>query len=209
MHRIVSGPHAQTVPALSRNDLMHKLMVFSVCLALAPPAMAATDSTNHRSSVCVAKSNENERGECIKGLLQTWIYSDSKSPIDDSPEFSAMKYDPTARGSDPVAVTFRCSERKEEFVISTQGYWGSNDGLSVTMRINGSPAATQKWHAATTGEAVFAPDTVLRILEITPDDGTMFVRIADFRGETHDATFKLNGFDQVRAKVVATCQGSK
>jgi hypothetical protein len=144
----------------------------------------------------------------------SWSIEDSKSPVDDSPQVQAtqtIKLD----GDKWAALLVRCKEHETEIIVAAQQFWGTSIGgelVPVLYRINDAPPVEQKWHPGHGGSALsssaFFPDAkkAPAFLATLPDSGKIFFRVADFQGVTHDMTFPLDGIDEIRARVSASCK---
>ena len=76
----------------------------------------------------------------------------------------------------------------------------------MAYRINDQPIVEARWAATADGRtAVFKGDAIL-FLQALPESGQISVRVSDWLGPTHEATFQLNGFDAVRSKLAAACK---
>lgn len=104
------------------------------------------------------------------------------------------------------ALYLRCRERQIDAGVGTQAYLGnSGQSSKVLFRINSEPPVKTTWLGSTNGKATFADHQFINLL---PNNGTLFVRIHNFRGEPHDLTFELGDVGAVRDKVVAACRRS-
>jgi hypothetical protein len=130
-----------------------------------------------------------------------WNITESKSPVDDSPEISAMLF--SERGK--AALALRCKEKKTEAVIVPDAFIGSSETLRVLYRINDGKATEARWHPSTSGKGAFVPNAV-SFIKLLPDDGDLFVRVHDFQGSGHDASFRLGAVSDVRSKIATLCR---
>jgi hypothetical protein len=141
-----------------------------------------------------------------------WTFSESKSPVDDSPRVIAASHSADDDGK-PAGLFMRCLEHRTELLVGSNAYWGlaaANGTLRVLFRINEDAAKEQDWILANSGtsSAVFFPNPngVVSFLKALPATGKMFVRVTDFRGAPHDMTFKLDGLPQARDRVAVACK---
>lgn len=133
----------------------------------------------------------------------SWKVSESKSPVDDKSEVSAI----LAANDSKSGLFARCKNNATElFVMHVSTYIGSSDNnVRVTLRINDLPAVTENWSGATGGKGAFSKSAV-RTLKLLPDQANLFVRMFDFQGVPHDATFALGNLSQIREMISATCK---
>ncbi len=135
-----------------------------------------------------------------------WTITDSKSPIDDSPQVSALLFgDPEGAG-----LIIRCKERKTEafFVTPSIFFTGTGNTATVLVRINDSPPVTAPWSPSTDAKALFAPNAI-EFIKLLPDNGKLFLRATGFQGRTQDGTFDLLNVSSARERVAETCKWGK
>lgn len=136
----------------------------------------------------------------------TWSITESKSPLDDSPQVSA-NLDAAGERSlmgGPTLV-LRCKEKKTEAYFVTTTYLGS-DPTKVLVRINEGKILETSWSPSTDGRAVFAPSPI-PFIRALPDNGKLFIR-ATGRGSPADGEFNLGNVTEVREKISQACRWS-
>jgi hypothetical protein len=134
-----------------------------------------------------------------------WEIKESIFPIDDTPQVMAILASPDGNSG----LAMRCKERVTDLMLLPDSSLGnSGSGRKVIYRINNAKPVETTWAAATNGNSVFAspPDRALALIKALPDNGTLFVRVFDFRGAVHDATFNLGVVSAARARVAAACR---
>jgi hypothetical protein len=130
----------------------------------------------------------------------TWRITEDTSPIDDSPQISAVLM------SGRASLIIRCHERKTEIVLATDAYLGAGrDYVPVLLRVNDTPAVNESWLPSSSGRGAFAPNPVAT-LQALPDNATLFVRLTDYSGSLHDAKFNVGPISEVREKVRHACK---
>jgi len=117
------------------------------------------------------------------GTLTAWKITEDKSPVDDSPQITAMLNDE----ADDGALMLRCRERKTEAVFTKLKYLG-HQRIKVFIRLNEGKATETAWNPAGNGQGVFAPNAV-QFIRSLPDSGRLFIRAVAFDGSTSDGTF--------------------
>ena len=156
-------------------------------------------------------STKKEESHAEKPQTETamgWKVEESKSPVDDSPQVTAMLH---ADGSTervgltpPTLLVLRCEEKKTEAYFAKAFTYLGTDQIKVLVRINdGKPIETQ-WHPASNGQGVFAPAAV-QFISALPDNGKLFIRVTGFGGRQEDATFSLANVSEIRDKIAAVC----
>lgn len=134
-----------------------------------------------------------------------WRTVEDRSPIDDSLQVSAFRM--TSHPPDsPAMLAVRCREKRTEILVTTDDFWGSSQGLRVVYRVNDTPAVEQTWNPASSGKGVFLKGDPVRFLRTLPTTGRLFIRVHDFRGIPHDATFDLDGLGDVLTKIGEACK---
>ncbi|MCK1519519.1 type VI secretion protein [Bradyrhizobium sp. 17] len=150
-----------------------------------------------------AKTTEEEAKDPtpVKGK---WVYTESKSPIDDSAEVTALLLGEPGE----VLLVFRCKENRTEAVFVPDGVFiGASNRVDLLIRIDSNPPETISAQAGTNGRALFIapPADFMRLL---PDNGKLFLRASGFQGRQSDGTFALADVSAARDKVAETCHWS-
>jgi hypothetical protein len=152
-----------------------------------------------------------------------WVVSETKSPVDYSPQVSATISSTLFPGDPRISFSMYCRRGKTEavFEISDFARYPSGSSFvveylaisqeainnrSVERRWVQQRAAEQRWNELSSSiDASFTGDTV-RFLNSLPDNGILSVRVRDSRGVSHDAEFHLAGLEPVREKLAAACK---
>jgi len=181
------------------------------------------DDALTRMKTCL-RSDGQARTECVDSLWgeltgdatpapalpgrDNWIVSETTSPVDYSPQITAAIASYSTVENAPASLAIRCRGLRSEISVSTTGSWRASaaDEFRVAYRINDQPIVEARWAATADGRtAVFKGDAIL-FLQALPESGQISVRVSDWLGPTHEATFQLNGFDAVRPKLAAACK---
>ncbi len=132
---------------------------------------------------------------------QDWQIEESKSPIDDSPQVTAML--PSTDGAGLLVL--RCKEHSTEAAIAPKGLYASKTG-DILLRLNDQEAVTATWTASDNNQALFAPNG-RAFVTMLPDGGTLFARATGWRGQRAlDATFSLGTVSVAREKIKEACK---
>jgi hypothetical protein len=130
-----------------------------------------------------------------------WEIQESKSPVDDSPQVSAALLADKLNGG----IFFRCRERQIDGSFVPEGFINSSrDGIKGLYRVNGEKPVDVRWSSSTNSNSAFF-NNAAAFLRLLPDDGKLFVRVYDYRGAAHDATFSLGKVSEARARIFAAC----
>lgn len=134
---------------------------------------------------------------------ERWEIRQSKSPIDDRPEIAGAL---VARDGKTVLIA-RCKEGSTELAVVPDEFLGSSGERRAILRINDGAAVAETWSSSNGGKGAFSRSAIAT-LRALPDNGTFFLRINDFRGVGHDATFDLGNISEVRTAISETCRWS-
>ena len=137
-----------------------------------------------------------------------WVISETTSPVDYSPQITAAISSASPMKNAPSSFAIRCRGQRIDLLVSTVGSWrpASNGEFKVAYQIDDQPAVEQQWAALAGGRgAVFRGD-VNRLLRPLRDGGRLLVRVHDWQGPAHEATFPMSGLDVVREKMAPVCK---
>jgi hypothetical protein len=153
---------------------------------------------------------------------EEWVVSETRSPVDYSPQVSAMIASVPSPGNWGMSFSLHCRQGRTEalFGIPDFARFPAGSGfpveyLAVSQQAIDARSVERRWverrgveksfdevsgavDAALTGDAV----TFLKSL---PDDGILSVRVRDRSAVTHDAEFHLKDFGPVRDRLAAAC----
>jgi hypothetical protein len=174
---------------------------FKVCLQLEDAARQD----------CVDKLSRELSGGSAPAPAQTggnWVISETTSPVDYSPQITAAISSESAVKDAPSSFAIRCRGQRIELLVSTMGSWRpSNNGeLKVAYRINGQPAVEEQWAAFAAGRGALFKGDVTKFLRSLPEGAQLSIRVYDWQGPPHDATFQMSGLDIVRQRIAAVCK---
>jgi hypothetical protein len=177
------------------------------------------DDTFARFKSCLQLDGAARR-ECLEKLSQElsgasappaapapWVISETTSPVDYSPQITAVLASKSAVKDAPSSFAMRCRRARTEVLVSTAGSWrpSSNGEFKVSYRINDQPAVEGRWAAIGRGTAVFSGD-VIQFLRSLPERGRISISVYDWQGPAHDATFQFSGLEDVRRKIAEACK---
>ena len=198
------------------------IVVVTAVVALASPAAARSLlETLAGVKFCQTVKEDAQRLKCFDGLFAekpsepksepdvevTWEITDSKSPIDDSPQVSATL---TAKGSsgglglNTIVLMLRCREKTTDAAFGGSSTYLGSEPIKVIVRIGGAKPIEAMWPAAQNGRAAFAPNAIAFIRAL-PDNEKLFVRAFGYGGKSLDGEFNLGGVSEVREKIARAC----
>ena len=152
-----------------------------------------------------------------------WIISETKSPVDYSPQISATIFSALLPGGSRMSFSMHCRRGRTEAVFEIAEFARYPPGSSFVMeyivvsqeairthsverRWVQQRGVEQRWNELSGSiDVSFAGDAV-RFLKSLPDDGVLSLRVRDRDGISHDAEFHLAGFEPVREKLAAACK---
>jgi hypothetical protein len=138
--------------------------------------------------------------QLIKGK---WVYTESKSPVDDSPQIVAALQGESA---DKILV-FRCQENRTDAVFIPGTFFFASKSLEVLIRINSDAPETISMIPGTNNRSLFIP-AASNFMKVLPDNAKLFLRATLPNGERSDATFELADVSTARDRVAETCHWS-
>jgi hypothetical protein len=128
--------------------------------------------------------------------------------VDYSPQITAAILSASAVKDAPSSFAVRCRGRRIELLVSTIGSWRpSNNGeFKVAYWIDDQPAVEEQWAAFAGGRGAIFKGEVTRFLTPLREGGRLSIRVYDWEGPPHDATFQLSGLEDVRRRLGAVCK---
>lgn len=182
---------------ISKSDLI--VLGVKICKSTKDDALRLKcfDNLAQRQGESKTEQTEDDGPQISRSV---WNIKDSKSPIDDTPQVTAVLQS-TAGNNLLIA---RCKEKSSELIFKPEGYLGSSGPIRVIIRINEQKAFNAQWSPSTSGQAAFVPHAIA-FLKSLPDGGTLFLRASSFNGEGRDASFNLGDISSVRLAVSKAC----
>jgi hypothetical protein len=137
-----------------------------------------------------------------------WIVSETTSPLDYSPQTTAAIAAEAVVKDAPSSLAIRCRGQRTEFLVSTTGTWRPSTAgeFRVAYRIDEQPLIEERWVAFAGGRSALFKGDVIQFVRLLPEQGRLSVRVYDWQGPPHEATFQLAGLADVRRKIAAACQ---
>jgi len=135
-------------------------------------------------------------------IFTTWSIIKSKSPLDGSPEISAML---SADESDVVLV-LRCRKKHTDvtFIPRRHNYLGSSQKIRMFVRIGNDRLIETNWTPSTNGHSAYAPHPI-QFIRALPDNEKLFLRAIGYDGTAADGTFNLGDVSSVRKRISTAC----
>lgn len=132
-----------------------------------------------------------------------WLTKDDRSPVDDSPQFTAGLNSTDSKGMFVV----RCREKATDAALILEQFINTRDSIKVVYRINDGKPVEAHWGASSTGRGAFIPSPV-GFLRGLKDNSKLFFRVYDYQGNWHDVTFMIGQFSAHRQRLADICKWS-
>ena len=199
-----------------------KLAAIGFALAIASATIVPASAQSVLETIaglkfCRTLKDDAQRLKCFDGLITdkasdqptteaeiTWAITESKSPVDDSPQV-AGRLQANGDTASSAFLILRCKERSTDAYFGRPyTYLGSGNSIKVLVRINNANPIETMWSPSTDGSAVFAPSAIPFIRSL-PDKGKLFIRAFGYQGKTADGEFNLGDVSEVREKISRAC----
>jgi hypothetical protein len=193
-----------------------KLVVGALCtLAVVAPAAAQFEPLQF--SICKKLPDDAARLKCFDSIgpkaksadeeainptpvIGKWVYSESKSPIDDSDQvFAILAGEPQG-----AMLGFRCREHKTDVLIVPAPGFFASERASALVRIGDAAPTTVLMPVSTDGRSLF-PSPAQEFIKLLPDNTKLFIRATGFQGRQADLSFELADVSAAREKIANTC----
>jgi hypothetical protein len=140
-----------------------------------------------------------------------WVVSETTSPVDYSPLVTAFVRSTSQAKDAPSALTVRCLGQHTELLARTDGAWGTTRGneLHVDYQINDQPAVGLQWVLSPDGKTATYKGNPVGLLQSLPDGARLKINVADKAGFSHEAMFRLDGWDAIRQKIGTACKWAR
>jgi hypothetical protein len=151
-----------------------------------------------------------------------WIISETRSPVDYSPQISATILSTPSPGDPQMSFSMFCRQGKTDAVFGIADFARYPAGASfafdyliiseeairnhlVERRWVQQRGVERRWNELNRSIDVSLVGDTVRFLKSLPDRGIVSVRVIDRQGISHDAEFHLTGLGPVRGKLAAAC----
>jgi hypothetical protein len=149
-----------------------------------------------------SSSNARERlGQSRPDGEKSWIITDEKSPLDDTPIVSGSLPSDDSRSH----LLMRCKDRKTQLAVSSTGFLKCDTDVRVIYRIDQEQAVETPWRSHPSCYLALAP-TPIPFIRALADDGKVFVRMYDNHNAPYDASFSLGNVSKIRSRLAEACE---
>jgi hypothetical protein len=180
------------IPALAQFESLQ----FAICKKV----IAESDRLKCYDAIGTKPRAVSDEPTPVKGK---WVYTESKSPIDDSDQVLAV----LAGEPEDALLVFRCMEKRSEAVFVPPLGFFATGRANVLVGIDGGTADTITTSVGTNNRALFispAPE----FMRLLTDNGKLFLRASGYQGKQADGLFNLADVSVARDKVAETCHWS-
>ena len=191
---------------------------------VAPAVVSATSSAQGANDpeaqlrACVAMERA-ARPECTDKLPRAaapslelavagdgWIVSETTSPVDYSPIATATTSSLNDTGGPPMRLTIRCRGGRTELTVTGPAITGRGDDYFISYRVNDRKSVQLAGAAPVSGDGVAFKGDVVALLQSLPAEGEFAVRLFPLSGEPLGGIFSLDGLENLRTRIGATCR---
>jgi hypothetical protein len=137
-----------------------------------------------------------------------WVVSETTSPIDYSPLVIALIHSTSQAKDAANTLIMRCRGQRTELLVRTDGQWATTRGseLHAEYQINDQRMVALQWILSSDGKTATYKDDPVGLLQSLPDGARFKINIPDRSSSSHEATFRLDGWDAVREKIGTACK---
>ena len=180
-------------------------------------AQGASDPVEHLRACSLL--GPQERLECLEKLSrtiapparpattgETWIVSETTSPVDYTPIVTATASSRGAPNAPAMQLSIQCRGTRTELVVSGPAILGKGTDYAMSYRINdGQPVQLAAGSPSSGTGAGFTGD-IVRLLLSLPEEGDIAIRLSSRTGAAQEGHFSLGGLKMVREKVAVACK---
>jgi hypothetical protein len=137
-----------------------------------------------------------------------WVVSETTSPIDYSPLVIALIHSTPQAKEAANTLIMRCRGQRTELLVRTDEQWATTRGseLHGEYQINDRRMVALQWILSSDGKTATYKDDPVGLLQSLPDGARFKINIPDRSSSSHEATFRLDGWDAVRKKIGTACK---
>jgi hypothetical protein len=135
----------------------------------------------------------------------TWIFSETQSPLDYAPVTIASAWSYTGGEGRGMQLSIQCRHGRTDLVIVGTDTAGGLDPARVSYVIDGGPPTAVAAGPATSGTGVAIKGDVVRLLTTLPRRGELIFRIAT-EGAPLEGHYALAALDGVLDRLAGPCK---
>lgn len=188
----------------------------ALTLGCAPVMAQAAGDPMDRLRTCSTLSNA-ERMKCLDqlsresgpegtGTQESWVVSETTSPLDYSPVVVATATASGAPDGSGMKLSIACRGGNTSVVLTGSGSLPPADRHTVSYAINGGPPRTLMAVTAPSGTGVALGSDFVGLLVSLPVRGEIAFRIVGRQDATLEGRFSLNGLAMTRERIAVSCR---
>lgn len=137
---------------------------------------------------------------------ESWVVSETTSPLDYSPVVIATATARGASGGSGMKLSIACRGGTTSLVLSSPGALPAGDAYAVSYSVDGGAPTTLAAAAAPAGTGMALGGDVVRLLVSLPAQGEIAFRIAGRQGVTLEGRYSLAGLKTTRERLAVSCR---
>jgi hypothetical protein len=138
--------------------------------------------------------------------LDSWIFSETTSPIDYSPVVIASATASGAPDGSGLKLSIACRGGNTSLTLTAPGVLPAGERYTVSYAVDGSSPTTLPAAAAPFGAGTVLGVDVVRLLVSLPAQGEIAFRIVGRQGGTWEGRYSLAGLTTTRERMAASCK---
>lgn len=138
--------------------------------------------------------------------LDSWVYSETASPIDYSPVVIAFATADGAPDGSGMKLSIACRGGNTSLALTAPGVLPTGEPYIVSYAVDAGPPTTLAATAAPFGTGLVLAVDVIRLLVSLPAQGKVAFRIAGRRGGTLEGRYSLAGLKTIRERMAVACK---
>jgi len=138
--------------------------------------------------------------------LDSWIFSETTSPIDYSPVVVAFAMASGAPDGSGMKLSIACRGGNTSLVLIAPGALPAGEGYTVSYIVDGGSPTTLAAAAAPFGTGMALGIDVVRFLVLLPAQGEIVFRIVGRQGGTLEGRYSLAGLKTTRERMAVSCK---
>jgi hypothetical protein len=145
-------------------------------------------------------------GSAGTATLDSWIFSETTSPIDYSPVVIASVTASGAGDGAGMKLSIACRGTSTSLALAAPGVLPASGGYTVSYAVDGATPTTLAAAAAPSGTGIDLRTDVVRLLESLPDQGEIAFRIVVHRGGMSEGRYSLPRLKAARERMAVSCK---
>jgi hypothetical protein len=138
--------------------------------------------------------------------LDSWIFSETTSPIDYSPIVIAVATANAAPDGSGMKLSIACRGGNTSLALTAPGVLPASERYSVLYAVDGGSPTTLATAAAPFGTGLVLGTDVVRLLVSLPAQGEIAFRIVGRQGGTLEGRYSLAGLKTIQERMAVSCK---